>query len=288
MIYLLLSILASTILFVIFKLFERYKVSTLQAIVVNYVVACCYGLLSYDAPIKIETIIQSNWFYGAIALGFLFISIFNVMALTAQRNGLSVASVAGKMSVVVPVIFGIYAYNESLGIQKIIGILLALIAVYLTSIKSKSGLSINKKGLILPILLFIGSGIIDTSIKFIETNYIEKNGIPIFSATIFSFAALIGITILIIKALKKQFKFDVKSIFGGIILGIVNYYAIYFLLKALQYEGAESSTLFTINNVAIVMLSTILGLALFKEKLLMKNWIGIALAVISIILVTLS
>ncbi len=153
MIYLLLSIASSTIILILFKLFDRYNVNTLQAIVVNYITACATGILSYNAPIHIDEITSSKWFIGALALGFLFIAIFNVMALTTQRNGLSVASVAAKMSVIIPVIFGIYVYNEGVGAQKIIGIILALIAVYLTSIKSKSSVN-SSKGLLLPILLF--------------------------------------------------------------------------------------------------------------------------------------
>ena len=88
------------------------------------------------------------------------------------------------------------------------------------------------------------------------------------------------------KAIKKPFLFDYKSILGGTVLGIINYGSIFFLLKALHFEGLESSTIFTVNNVAIVMLSTILGLMLFKEHISRKNWIGIALAIISIALVT--
>lgn len=287
MIYLALSILASTIILILFKLFDRYRVNTLQAIVVNYIAACASGLITYNAPIHINEIVSSKWFVGALLLGFLFISIFNVMALTAQRNGLSVASVAAKMSVIIPVVFGLYVYQESMGLQKIIGIILALIAVYLTSIKSKSSIN-STKGLLLPVILFLGSGIIDTSIKYLETTYVAQNGIPIFSATIFFFAGIIGIGIIIRKSFKKTYKFDLKSIYGGIALGIVNYGSIYFLLKALQYEGTESSTIFTINNVAIVMLSTLTGLMLFREKLYIKNWIGIFIAIISIALVTLS
>ena len=287
MIYLLLSIAASTIILILFKLFDRYSVNTQQAIIVNYLTACASGLVSYNAPIHLNDIVSSKWFIGAIFLGFLFISIFNVMALTAQRNGLSVASVAAKMSVIIPVVFGLYVYNESMGLQKVIGIILALVAVYLTSIKTKSTIN-SRKGLLLPIVLFLGSGIIDTSIKYLETTYVAKNGIPIFSATIFFFAGIIGLVVFISKSLRKTYKFDLRSIYGGIVLGIVNYGSIYFLLKALQYEGTESSTIFTINNVAIVMLSTLTGLMLFREKLYPKNWIGILIAIISITLVTLS
>lgn len=285
MIYLLLSIVASTLLFIIFKLFNVYKINTFQAIVANYAVACIYGLMSYDSDINTNDIVNSEWFYGAIGLGFLFISVFNLMALTAQKNGLSVASVASKMSVIIPIIFGVYVYNESAGFQKIIGIVLALVAVYLSSVKSKTTINF-KKNLALPLLVFIGSGIIDTSIKYIETKYVPENGIPIFSATIFSFAFTIGIIMVVIKVVRGKFQFDPKSIIGGIGLGIVNYYSIFFLLKALNTEGNESSTLFTINNVGIVMLSTLVGLLVFKEHISRKNWIGIGLAIVSIILVT--
>lgn len=287
MIYLLLSILASTAIFVVFKLFQRYKINTLQAIVINYITACICGLLSYEAPINTSEIFNSKWFLGAVILGFLFISVFNLMALTAQRNGLSVASVASKMSVVIPVVFGLYAYNESLGFQKIIGILLALVAVYLTSIKATSSIRL-KQGILLPFLLFLGSGIIDTSIKYLETTYVSKNGIPIFSATIFGCAAIIGLSILIYKALNRSLVFETKNIAGGLVLGVINYYSIVFLLKALQIEGLESSTLFTVNNVAIVMVSTLFGLFLFKESISRKNWFGISLAIVSILLVTLA
>ena len=287
MIYLLLSITASTLIFIVFKLLAKFNINSLHTIVINYFVACLFGIWSYDAPLNADNILQSEWLFGAIGLAFLFIAIFNVMALTAQRNGLSVVSVASKMSVIIPVIFGIYVYNESVGAQKIIGILLALVAVYLTSVRPKTTSNLNK-GLWLPILLFFGSGTIDTSIKYIETTYVPENGIPIFSATIFAFAFLIGSSLLIIKSFKTPIKLPLKTFLAGGVLGIVNYYSMYYLLKALNHESLESSTLFTVNNVAIVMISTVLGLLVFKESISKTNWFGIVLAIVSIVLVTLS
>jgi drug/metabolite transporter (DMT)-like permease len=286
--YLIFSICASTLIFVIFKVIGKRNINTLQTIVFNYFTAFTCGILSYDSPVIIKDIISSKWFFGAIGLGFLFIAIFNVMALTAQRIGLSVASVASKMSVVIPIIFGLFVYNESLGWQKGIGIVLALTAVYLASQKEKTNARFSIKSLWLPIILFLGSGTIDTSIKYLETTYVANNGIPIFSATIFFIAGVIGIGLLSAKAIQKTFTFDPKSVVAGVILGIVNYYSIYMLLKALNADNFESSTIFTVNNVAIVMLSTLLGLALFKERLLPKNWIGIGVAILSILLVTLA
>ncbi|MFD2543808.1 EamA family transporter [Lacinutrix gracilariae] len=282
--YLLLSILSSTLIFIVFKLLTKYKISTIHTITVNYFVAFAIGISSYNQPITAQNTIYSDWFLGALFLGFLFISIFFVMATTAQKNGVSVASVASKMSVVIPIIFGIYMYNESTGLQKIIGICFALVAVYLASVKSYAQVDF-KKNLALPILLFIGSGTIDTSIKYIETTHVPENGIPIFSASIFGIAAILGVLTTLVK---KDFGFNLKSLVSGFILGIVNYGSIYFLLKALDHELFESSTLFTVNHVGIMMLSTLVGLLVFREKLSVKNWIGLGLAVVAITLVTLA
>ena len=54
----------------------------------------------------------------------------------------------------------------------------------------------------------------------------------------------------------------------------------------LESEVFESSTIFTIHNVAIVMVSTVVGILFFKEKISMRNAIGIAMALVAIFLVT--
>lgn len=287
MIYLILSILISTSLFVIFKYFDVYKIDTLKAIVVNYLVAFTFGFVLAEIDLPITEISNQKWFTGAIFLGMLFVSIFFVMALTAQRNGVSVVSVAGKMSVVIPVVFGVVLYDESLSAIKIIGIILAVVAVYLASVKDD--LEKHKKaGLLLPVILFLGSGTIDTTLKYVEKNFVAENEVSIFSGSLFGFAAFFGLIILLIKTIKKPEPFGLKNVIAGIVLGIPNYYSIVFLIKALQIKDIESSTLFTINNVGIVVASTIIGLIIFKESFSLKNKIGIALAITGIVLVAIA
>lgn len=284
MIYLALSVVSSSLIFVIFKLFTRYKIKTLFAIIVNYVVACSVGLFFYKGNVSLSEIPEKSWFLGTVALGLLFIVVFNLMAATAQKVGVSVASVATKMSLVIPVIFGVTIYHEKLGALKIIGIVLALAAVYFASAKGKS-VPFQKVSLVLPLSVFLGSGIIDTSIKYIQEFHVKEEDYPIFSATVFAAAALTGILFIGIKSLKNRVKISSRNILGGIALGVPNYFSMYFLLKALQHDSLNSASVFTINNVAIVMLSTLLGIILFKERLSTKNWMGIGLAVLSILLV---
>ena len=286
MIFLLLSILFSTGLFVVFKYFGIYKIDVLKAIFVNYIVAFSMGFFFAERQIPISEIYLQPWFSGALFLGALFVSIFFVMAMTAQKNGVSVTSIAGKMSVVVPVFFGILLYNESVTFLKIVGIIMALIAVYLSSVKEEKS---EKNGtLLLPILLFIGSGTIDTLLKYIQENYVADEDVSIFSGSLFGIAGVFAFLILVIKTIKKRESFGYKNIIAGIILGVPNYYSIIFLIKALQNKNFESSTLFTINNVAIVVVSTLVGLFFFKEKFSVKNKIGVAMAVLAIVLVTIA
>lgn len=287
MIYLLLSIVFSSSLFVIFKYFEYYKINTLQAIVVNYLVAFTVGMLSASSFSRITTIPEQPWFYGALVLGLLFVSVFFVMAMTSQKNGVSVASISGKMSVVVPILFGILLYDENTNWIKLLGITMALVAVYLASSKASEN-SEKKVSLLFPVLLFIGSGVIDTALKYVEINYVALTEVDFFSGSLFGIAAVFGMSILGYNYVVHSKKLHFKNIIAGIVLGIPNYYSIVFLIKALQNKGLESSTLFTINNVGIVILSAVLGFIIFKESFSLQNKIGIFLAILGIVLVSLA
>jgi uncharacterized membrane protein len=283
-----LSILASTLILIVFKLFERFKINNFQAIVVNYFAAGICGILIQGDFQKLVHWTEFPWFYYSIALGSIFISIFFLMALTTQKSGLSVVSVATKMSVVIPILFGLLYYKEHLGFLKATGILLALIAVYLSSIKNRQGLRIKKRNLIYPALVFLGSGVIDTGIKFLEEGFVSETDVAIFSSTLFLSAGSMGLLILGYQKLKGRLNFEAKSLVGGLALGIPNFFTVFFLVLALRSGILESSGIFVVNNIGVVTCSTLAGILLFEEKLIPKNWLGILFALISILLVALS
>ena len=246
---LILSIFFLTSRFVIFKYFDVYKIDTLKAISINYLVACGIGFYNSDVQPIFEFVTGTSWFLFSVLL---FVSIFFVIVKASHQNRFSVASNVGKMSVVIPVLVGVIVYKKSSNFLKTTGIVIALLSVYLTSVKDNQPTS--EGGLVLPILLFLGSGIIDSTLEYVERNYVSDSSVSIFSGTTFTFAALIGSVILIYKMIKNKESFRVKNFVAGIVLGIPNY----FLIKALQYKDFESSTLFTLNNVGIVVISTVI------------------------------
>jgi drug/metabolite transporter (DMT)-like permease len=290
MIYILLSIICSTLIVIVLKSFNKFRVPTFQGIVVNYVVCTIVGCLTTNMnTIPWSNLTQQKWLPYAIILGSLFIGLFNLMGWTAQKMGMTTMSVANKLSLVIPVGIAFYVLHEPAPILKIIGIVLALLAVYLATVKYDIGTtSFPKQYYIFPFILFVGSGINDTLVNYTQHNYLQESMYAPFVIFIFATAATIGLIILFFALAFKKITFNSKSLIGGIILGIPNYFSMYFLVKALALPGYNSSFIFPINNVAILISTSIIGILLFKEKLQKQNYIGIGLACLAIIIISFS
>ena len=71
------------------------------------------------------------------------------------------------------------------------------------------------------------------------------------------------------------------TILGGISLGFTNGLGVYYLFKALQNSTDNGLTL-SIINIGGLLIASIVGSILFKERLSWVNSIGIALCVLSI------
>lgn len=290
MTYIVAAIITSVFLLILFKLFTVFKVNSLVAIIVNYITACITGIIFLQAPFNFQ-LLQADWLKVAIPLGGLFIFIFYLISLTAQKISLATASVANKMSVVIPVLFSVFYLHEEFSLLKGGGVLLALVAVYLAS-RSDASSSYSAKLFWLPALVFIGSGVIDTSLNLANSFYIKsKNDSALFTIATFLSAFCIGLVVMAyqIAARKTEPKeiFNFKNLAAGIILGIPNYFSIYFIFKSLETNILSSAQLFPVLNLCNVALAAITGWLLFKEKLSFANAAGIILALISIVIISL-
>lgn len=268
MIYIVLSVLASSAILLIFRWFSSAGINSRHAIMTNYAVASATGLIVFTPSAHWY---NQPWFWPSAALGILFYTIFRVMAKTAQENGVAVGVVVTKMSVIIPVFIGLTVLHEAFNWFKILGIVCGISAVFLTT----NG-HIKGGAIIWPIILFVGSGIIDTLLNLFQEWSVQPSEFPVFSSTVFAFAFLTAIIHHF--WIKTDRTVKLKSIFGGLLLGIVNFGSIYFVLAALALPAWESSVVFPINNFGIVLLSTIMAMALFKERPNLKNWIGIGLS----------
>jgi len=281
MIFLFLSILSSTSIVVIFRLLEKYSVQLIQSIVINYFVAGLFGFVLYNKPIQFSELVHSNWVFLAIFIGLLFIVMFYVIGVAAQKTGIAVTSVATKMSVIIPISFSVFYYNETLTSIKVIGIIIALVAVLFTTYRKKTD-SLQRKYIYLPVLLFVGAGVIDAVLKFAQQEYVSNELLPLFSAILFTIAGLLGAIFCIVTGSKLSDFFQSKVLFFGTILGIVNFGSIYFIIQALNYLPENSSIVFGVNNVGVVVLSILVAVLIFREKISHINWVGIAMSLVAL------
>jgi drug/metabolite transporter (DMT)-like permease len=273
MIELSLSIIFTICLFLFFKEFDRRKVDTLEAITFNYLSAGLLSIAFGSSGYPYENTLYSDWFIPTIFLGIFFIVMFNIMALTTQKLGVTIGSLASKMSLIIPVVFALLFQGDSWTVLKSIGIVVALLSVYLTVKKDE-----NKNGPIyLAIILFVGAGLLDTVLSHIQFKYLDTQAAKdYFTSTVFLVAFCVGFMMLIVK---KQ-KFKIRNIIFGLSLGIPNYFSILFVLKSLN--KMDSSLVFPILNIGVVVLSAIIGWGYYKEQLSKLNWLGVVLAISSI------
>lgn len=285
MIYLLFAILSSTGIFVTFKYLEKFNINILFAIVINYITASICGYLLSDSNFSIQQIVKEDWFNISILIGILFIIVFFIIGRTTQKTGISITTLASKMSFVVPLLFSIVYYQEEVTVRKIAGIAIAVCAVLL-SIYKKRDKKFNNQYIWLPILLFFGAGLVDSLVKYAQETYLSSNGTEQFSTLLFAIAAIAGIIAILIRKEKLRNLLEIKTIIGGVVLGLVNFGSLYFLIESLNKSGFDSSIVFSIINIGIVSISVIIGMSIFKEKLNKLNLVGILLAIIAIFILT--
>jgi drug/metabolite transporter (DMT)-like permease len=292
MIFLVLSIICSAILILLFKVFERQGIPIFQAIVFNYCTAalCGYIFLPDKHMVNSGAFINAPWFALSVILGLMFITVFNLTSLTVINFGVSTASVASKLGLVFPVMLAFLLYKEDFDWIKLAGILLAFAAVVMASLKAQSSHhpGAHARLIFLPYIVFLGNGACDSVTQFANKHYLTQQGNEYFAMFIFVAAGITGLLILIWQLINGRSKINMKSVAGGIVLGIPNYFSFLFLLQALASLTWGSSVVFPISNLGTVALATITGYIVFKERISKVNFIGLLLAAASIGLIVIS
>ncbi|XZF14043.1 EamA family transporter [Chitinophagaceae bacterium MMS25-I14] len=287
MIFLLLTILLNTVLSAIMKLFPRFGLNALQVIVTNYWVCVITGSLFLGHfPINASSLHQP-WTPWALLMGIGFICIFNLLAYSTKKDGITTTTVANKLSLVIPVLFSIWLYHEHASWLRWTGIVLAFPAVYLTTrVKEEHK---ENPSLLWPVLLFIGSGLLDTLVKYVEQGYLPTSDVQAaFTIHLFGVAAVAGTLLVSYLILTGKQTFAWKNVLGGIVLGVPNYFSIYFLIRMLNSNFIASSAAIPVNNIGIVVASTLMAIIFFREHVTGIRIAGLVLSLLSIILIAFS
>jgi len=254
--------------------------------------ASILGFLINSGDLSVTELKRAEWLPISIVIGILFIILFFLIAFSSRKAGISITTVASKMSVIFPIIFSLLIDPaDRLSLVKAAAILCAIAGVALTVYKPRKR-SMDLGVIFIPLILFMGMGLVDSLVKFAQHKFVNDSDTALFSAIIFLNAFISGFLVLIFFPTYHRSFLQIKVWGWGFVLGGINFGSVFFLVRALNFvspagTGIDSSVIFGMNNLGIVCLSVLLGLWVFGEQMKPLNWLGISLSALALMLFTL-
>ncbi|WP_101775040.1 hypothetical protein [Pasteurella oralis] len=275
---LIIAVLCSVAVSVLLKVARKQNIVIQQAIAFNYIVALglSYSLLKPDFKGLgfTEFVVQSENAPVFFALGILLPTVFIIMSKAVEFAGIVRSDAAQRLSLFLPIVAAFFIFGEQLSQARLLGIILAFIALFCLLNKPTDTES-NLKGMIGLILVWFGYGIIDILFK-----QVAKSG-GAFPATLF-ISFVLAACVMFGYLLIKREVFTVPSFIGGIILGGLNFMNILFYIKAHQSFSDNPTLVFAGMNIGVICLGTITGALVFKEKISKINGVGIVIGISAI------
>ncbi len=193
----------------------------------------------------------------------------------------------------IPCILGIFLFDEPMSLWQWLGLIVFVISIYfLSAKKEKRQKAFSLKTLIMLITCLLTGGLVMVVQKYFAI-LVPDGNIALFSALTFGLNAFILYMGMLFCALKKKKTSGVgvleikplsKSLLvcGGLLavaLFVIN------LLVTYMASSVPSVILFTVSSAISIIITCFVGVIMFKEKLTVKNIIGLALGFISIVIV---
>lgn len=295
MTFLALAVVCSTSIAVIFKLTEG-RLDRVALLTVNYAAAFAVAavLLSVDPPAQ-GLSADPPILVLAVFLGVLFIGGFVLFSKAIGVAGISLATATMRLSVALPFLASWFVWGEVPSMGQSVGLLLAGAAFVLMSrpapvshalmTPDQSSWSAPVAIPLLLALLFLAGGLVDISLKTFEEEFAAENSRALFLLVVFGVAFLVGAALVGTRRVRWG-TWPSRGVLGwGLVLGIVNYGSAEFMLLALR--EVPGTVAFPANNVAVVALATVLGIALWKERPGRVNQAGLLLALVALVMLAL-
>lgn len=283
MIYLALSIICSVTVGVLFKLARRYHINIAQAITWNYLFAIGLSLFFFKPDFNQIQITNFSPIYWT--LGILMPCIFVFLGLSIRNAGLARTDIAQRLSLFISLSAAFFLFKENFDRYKEVAIVFGFAAIIFTMYRKSDRMSSRKSWLYL-LLVFVGFGAVDVLFKMVSQITVVPYTTSLF--IIYCIAFVLSMVYLLSLVWRKKTKLQLINFFCGCILGVFNFGNILFYLKAHRDMADNPSTVFAAMNMGVIIAGTLIGVFIFREKLSRWNYLGLILALISIILITLS
>ena len=283
MLYLLLAIVCGATYSVFFKLFACRGVDSLQAIAFNYLTAFALGtaFACVSGDFVVPTGVAS---WGtAVLLGSTFVGAFVLMARSTALTGVTLTTVASRVSLVIPVVcsFLLFPEGDAPRWWAVAVILVAMVMMFVPSGEKRTQQRLQRASLLLyPLGVWVLFGVNNFGLKWAQSVLIAPQESAAFSAIIFLFAVMFAVVALMVRRDKRGFEWG--ALVGGVTLGVANFFVTWGLLRGLAEVPA--SIFFPTYHTTIVALVAVVGTVAFKERLSKVQWLGVAVAVLGIVM----
>lgn len=276
-----LSSVCSVLIAHLLKITEFKKLSTIKVLTVNYVTASLVAFLTPVGGAEIDLKLSDAWPALALAgvVGCIFIANFFIYSKSVSKNGVGISVAAMRISLLIPVLLSTFWYMEILGVRQWIGFATVIVALFLLLPNKRKMIREPKSAAWLLVLLFLGTGLGDGSLKIFEVDFSSYLSKEQFMGTVFLSATLIGLIVIL---LKESLNFSKQEVGIGILIGIPNLYSAIFLIGAL--EVMSGAIVYSTVNILIVLGATLLGMIRWGDRVTPVQWAGITATLISIVL----
>ena len=279
MVYLLLAIASSATIAIIMRISARTVKAGISMLAVNYIT--CLLLSAIYAEFQVFPI-QDLAFPTAAAMGAVngvrYLAGFVLLQYNTRKNGVVLSSVFMKLGLLVPLVLSFFLFRELPTAAQWVGFVLALGAIILINYEKGTSLASAKLPLVL-MLLAGGGG--DAMSKIFEV-YGPKAYPDQFLFYTFLSALLLCVGLI---AAKKE-RPDKQALLFGVLVGIPNFFSAKFLLMALKFLPAV--IVYPTFSVATILVVTLAGVCLFKERLRKRQWIALAIILAALVLLNVS
>ena len=277
MTYLILSILCSVAVSVLLKVARRQGIDIRQAIAFNYVMASALTWFLLAPSLEPKAGHHFPWLLFAI-LGVILPVLFMIMSRGVEYAGIVRADAAQRLSLFLTVLASFVLFGEALSVNRGLSLALAFAALFCLLWKpaDTTPRTSVRQGALYLFLIWLGYGVVDMLFK-----QIAKTGTA-FSSGLFLSFVLAGV-IMFGYLLARRTQWNGRSVLGGLLLGLLNFCNILFYIRAHQTFHENPTLVFTVMNIGVISLGTIVGAVLFREKISRINLLGIALAIIAVL-----
>ncbi len=281
--YLVIAIIFGSLFAILFKIFQQRGIDALQAIGINYVVAFVIGMLGSVSQ-GFAVINIGSWLVPAIVVGLFMMLSFVTMNIATRSHGIAIATIAARVAFVIPVLCA-YLFLQGEEPRWVASAL--VIASLLLIFPQQNGGKSDSQQWIQPLLVFACYGITNFFLKLSQQIVADAGGgdadLSLVTGTSFLSALLFTLLYYYLFLPRTQrTPLSWHNIVAGIVLGCVNVGCTYFLLKSLMV--IDSGIFYPTYNIAIVTIATLVGRIGFGERLKITQYIGVAVAILAIIL----